>query len=457
MSPLPGGWTEAKLAAIADVVRGVTYNKKDARSSAADGYLPILRATNINDGLSLDSEKVYVPESCVRPDQRMRPGDVLVAASSGSASVVGKSAQLRGSWDGGFGAFCTVVRPHLGIDPKYVAHFVASPRVRKSWRALAQGTNINNLKSSDLANTCVPIPPIQEQERIAAVIEEQFSRLEAGVAALERARANLKRMRAAVLQAVVAEWSDPTVGATRSLGEVISFLDQGWSPRCERTPRPDENSWGVIKTSAVQPMRFEAEANKGLPAALAPRPAYELAGGDLLITRAGPRARAGVCCLVRRPPPRLMICDKVYRFRAAEHLALPDYLEIILNAPSVMSSIDEIKTGISDSGVNITQTTFRDLTIPLPPIDIQAGVVATVQEMLTRIATLEATLETVAVRGRRLRSATLAAAFAGLLVPQDPTDEPAPDHLTRIAAARGSSPTSRATTPRRGELKVTAA
>ena len=44
-----------------------------------------------------------------------------------------------------------------------------------------------------------PVPPLAEQERIVAAIEEQFSRLDAGVAALERARQNLKRMRAAVL------------------------------------------------------------------------------------------------------------------------------------------------------------------------------------------------------------------------------------------------------------------
>ena len=46
----------------------------------------------------------------------------------------------------------------------------------------------------------VPLPPLAEQERIVAAIEEQFSRLDAGVAALERVRQNLKRMRAAVLK-----------------------------------------------------------------------------------------------------------------------------------------------------------------------------------------------------------------------------------------------------------------
>src|SRR5262244_466575 len=47
----------------------------------------------------------------------------------------------------------------------------------------------------------VPLPPLPEQHRIVAEIEKQFTRLDAGVAALERARVNLKRCRSSVLKA----------------------------------------------------------------------------------------------------------------------------------------------------------------------------------------------------------------------------------------------------------------
>jgi type I restriction enzyme S subunit len=300
---------------------------------------------------------------------------------------------------------------------------------------------MRNISQGSLRSLIVPLAPSAEQDRIVAAIEEQFSRLDAGTGALERARRNLKRMRAAILQSVVTGTLVPTGGTTpiRPLGEALSFLDQGWSPRCENVPAKDEDDWAVIKTSAVQAMRFDDNANKRLPDALVPRTDYELMPGDLLITRAGPRARAGVCCLVRKARKRLMICDKVYRFRANPDLALPEYLELILNAPSVTTRIDEIKTGISDSGVNITQQTFRELRIPLPCLDTQAQIVMHAGDLLTNIGALDAYLSMAAARTNSLRASIIATAFSGKLVSQDIDDEPASTLLERIAAERASS------------------
>src|SRR5438094_34877 len=58
---LPPGWVETTIGQIATVVRGVTYKKEEVRDGAAGGFLPLLRATNISDELSLD-ECVFVPE-----------------------------------------------------------------------------------------------------------------------------------------------------------------------------------------------------------------------------------------------------------------------------------------------------------------------------------------------------------------------------------------------------------
>ncbi len=309
------------------------------------------------------------------------------------------------------------------------------------------GTTRLKLTKAAMGLIRIPLPPAAEQARIVAAIEEQFSRLDAGVTALERVRLNLKRARAAVLQAAVDGRLCAPAGRTalRSwrrlpVGDVISFLDQGWSPRCERAPSLDERSWGVIKTSAVQPMRFDGTQNKRLPAGLAPRTEYEVAAGDLLITRAGPRSRAGVCCLVRESRSQLMICDKVYRFRVANALMLPEFLELALNAPETVSKIDSIKTGMSDSGVNLTQKTFQALEVPVPAVGEQAMIVAEVERELSKLEVLDQLLVRIARRSDRLRSAVLAKAFSGKLVPQDPADEPAPTLLERIAAARASQP-----------------
>src|SRR5262245_9366835 len=107
---LPQGWASCSLGNILTIVRGVSYSKDDASNAPRAGMIPLLRATNIDTELCLD-DCVYVPASYVDEEQRLREGDIVIAASSGSKSVVGKAAQLRHSWDGSFGAFCMCLRP----------------------------------------------------------------------------------------------------------------------------------------------------------------------------------------------------------------------------------------------------------------------------------------------------------------------------------------------------------
>jgi hypothetical protein len=174
------------LGAVTQFVRGVTYKKADASSLPGPNLVPVLRATNIQDGLTLHSDLVFVPRRCVADVQLLRPGDIVIAMSSGSSSVVGKSALLRSSWAGSFGAFCGVLRSLAGVDPVYLAHVLASREVRNRWSASAKGSNINNLKITDIASTMVPVPSLAEQRAIAATIDEQFSRLDATLGAVRR-------------------------------------------------------------------------------------------------------------------------------------------------------------------------------------------------------------------------------------------------------------------------------
>jgi type I restriction enzyme, S subunit len=104
----------------------------------------------------------------------------------------------------------------------------------------------------------------------------------------------------------------------------------------------------------------------------------------------------------------------------------------------MIARIDQLKTGISDSGVNITQHTFRDLKIPLPDLDLQARIIAAAEGQLASLEALDVYLAMVGTRAQRLRSSILAAAFSGRLVSQDADDEPASDLLERIAAERSS-------------------
>lgn len=207
----------------------------------------------------------------------------------------------------------------------------------------------------------------------------------------------------------------PSTWAVVELGDLLTELEdgrtlhQGWSPQCERLPATTEDDWAVLKTTAIQPGWFDATQNKRLPDALHPRPALEVRAGDVLITCAGPRRRCGVPCRVRQTRPRLMISGKMYRFRVSEQVIDSRYLEAYLLSSTAQADIDRLKTGGSDSGLNLTQGRFRRLRVPLPPRSEQSRIVEIVDQHCSLLKSAGAAVRSASLRLRRYREAVLTA------------------------------------------------
>lgn len=278
------------------------------------------------------------------------------------------------------------------------------------------------------------LAPAAEQSRIVDKLEELLSDLDAGVAELKAAQKKLAKCRQSLLNAAVQNHTYPKM----TLGNLIISIGQGWSPKCEDRTQDSENRWAVMRTTAIQPLQFVDSHNKALPLNLKPREHLELKPGDLLITRAGPRNRVGIACLVKKTRPKLILCDKAYRLHCNEELISPSFLELALNAPHMLQKINELKTGINDSGVNLTQDRFLALEIPVPSIEEQYSIVEYLNNQVQLIQTQEDSIEISLKQSLAQRQNILRAAFAGQLVPQDPNDEPASVLLERIRAERAS-------------------
>ena len=160
------------IGSISEQIRGVSYSKTDASDIRLEGYLPILRAGNITEsGLTFD-DSVFVPSGKISNTQKIKKNDILIAASSGSLSVVGKAARALDDFNGGFGAFCKVLRPNAKVDPAYFANYFFTSEYRRKISSVAAGANINNLRNSDIDDLEIPLPPLAEQKRLAAILDK---------------------------------------------------------------------------------------------------------------------------------------------------------------------------------------------------------------------------------------------------------------------------------------------
>lgn len=124
------------------------------------------------------------------------------------------------------------------IHRRWLWRVLLSPPVRKQLSSGATGTSnsMRNVSQEKVRNVRFILPPKAEQERISAKVEELLSDLDAGVAALERAQANLKRYRAAVLKAAVEgrlteEWREQhldTEPASELLTRILAERRSKW-------------------------------------------------------------------------------------------------------------------------------------------------------------------------------------------------------------------------------------
>lgn len=457
MSELPSGWAEARIGDLADL------NPKQAfDDEVVAGFVPMSHApTTFRDKLRFDErpwgdiKKAYT---------NFKDGDVIFAKVT-PCFENGKAAFVEGL-PNGIGAGSSeffVLRPSCeNISAKYLLGVVKSRDFLREGAANMTGAvGLRRVPKQFVESYPVLVPPAAEQTRIAAKLDELLAQVDTLKARIDGIPALLKRFRQSVLAAAVSgrlteEWRVQNVGLADeaslpenqhediwpkiSLKSLIASLEQGWSPKCESDSVAEaEEAWAVIKTTSIQPIEFYPSENKRLPESLSPRPELSVQAGDLLITRAGPRSRAAVCCYVKKTQPYLMVCDKAYRFRTQASVMDGRLLCLFLNSPQYISLLDDLKTGISESGMNLTMRKFQELQIPHPSLEEQAEIVRRVEQLFAFADQVEAKVGEAKTRIDRLTQSILAKAFRGELVPQDPNDEPASELLARITAQRANA------------------
>ncbi len=169
---VPESWKWVRLGNLLRVISGVSYEKSDVSS----GGLRILRGGNIQDvGIELDSSDVFLPLSYYDDDKMVRKGDVIIVASTGSETAIGRAGYVDKEYDNVMiGAFLRICRPIIPSISLYLRSIFMSNYYRQHIRHESKGTNINNIKENYITHFIVPLPPIAEQNRIVEKIKQAF-------------------------------------------------------------------------------------------------------------------------------------------------------------------------------------------------------------------------------------------------------------------------------------------
>jgi type I restriction enzyme, S subunit len=320
--------------------------------------------------------------------------------------------------------------PHPDLEPRYLAHYLSRKEIRDYLAANASGVggSLMRVKASTVEDLPLPLPNVDEQRRMVAEFEKQFSRLDEAVANLKRVKANLDRYVGATLgEAFSRKWAGTEADwHSVPLREVADVqLGQQRAPvhAADVNPIPYVRAanvtWQGLELSDVKSMGFPNAAR------------YRLAYGDILLAEAsGSANEVGKPAIWRDEIPGACYQKTLIRVRC-----LPDRLNFEFAYYFFLHTALSGQFARLAPGVGILHLTAeRMLVWPIvaPPLGIQASVVAEVDRRLSIVREVEAEVNANLKRAQALRQAVLARAFSGSS--QETQRAPGPPEMATVHA-----------------------
>ncbi len=463
---LPNNWHYAQVQDVGatdeQAVMTGPFGTNLGRGDFISKGVPLLTISCLTDqGIRMD-KALYVSEAKANElgRYRLKQGDLLFSrmASVGRAGIVGPQQE---------GALFNYHIMRLRLDdakmlPKFFTSYVrGAKQVYDYLLEVNHGATRDGINTEQLLSMPIILAPISDQRRIVAEIEKQFTRLEAGVAALRRVQANLKRYRASVLKAACEGHLVPTEAelartegrpfesGQQLLARILTVRRQNWQGRGQykEPAAPDTanlseipNGWTwatVAQLGDVQlgrqrspknisknyPTKYIRAANitgRGIDVSdvlemefsPAERERFALRDGDIILSEAsGSPSQVGKPAVWRGELPLCCFQNTVLRLRPA--IVGSKYVLVAFQHFYANSVFANVAGGV---GINhLGAEKFSAIPFPLPPLAEQTRIVAEVERRLSVVEELEAVVTTNLQRATRLRQSILQKAFAGEL------------------------------------------
>lgn len=250
------------------------------------------------------------------------------------------------------------------IYNRYLYHFLKDKTVYLN--SLGRGATFKEISKSIVENIEIPLPPLDEQHKIAAVLDK-ISDL------IAKRRQQLDKLDEMVKARFVEMFGDPENNTknwtTGTIEQVIKSCESGWSGKgVQRLKEPGEIA--VLKVSAVTKGFFIPEECKVLDDQKDIKKYVFPQRGDLLFSRANTKEMVGATAFIWEDYSELILPDKLWkiRFHSTTNTL---YMKYILSSSYIRSKISAASTGTSGSMYNVSMEKFKSIIVPLPPHRLQ--------------------------------------------------------------------------------------
>ncbi len=300
-----------------------------------------------------------------------------------------------------------VVRPNdAALDARYVLHYLRQDSIRQQGeRRMTGSAGQRRVPANFLESLAVPMPPLEEQRRIAAILDRADD--------LCTMRCRFRDGLRTLVQSIFFDmFGDPdtAIGTQRTipLRDVVQDLQGGRNLVAGDADAVTQNR--VLKISSVTSGEFRAYESKPLPDEYDPPLAHFVRSGDLLISRANTAELVGATAYVAGTPSNLVLPDKIWRFvwQPATKVE-PLYVWALFGTAAMRRAMASRATGTGGSMKNISKAKMMSLPVPWPRYADQLDFVERLRSVYRLADSASGQDE------ERLRATLQSAAFSGLL------------------------------------------
>ncbi len=448
---LPLNWTITMLGEVADWSSGGTPKATEAKYY--NGDIPWLVIRDLNNATVTKSAKKITHLGLENSSAKwVGIGSVMVAmyGSIGKLGIAGFRCTTNQ-------AIAFTTRIWGTIPNKFIFYYLHcnAPELLKTGQGGAQ----KNISQSILKMFPLLLPPLNEQKRIVAKLDDIMPRIDSVKERLEKIPAILKRFRQSVLNAAVTgklteKWREehPELeSADELLNEKMRMDKQHYASYWNDFDIPQKWICALLKNIAdlrlgkmldssknkgvsmlylrninVRWFGFDLESLKEIRITQAEKEALSIRPGDVFVCEGGEPGRSAVW---KAPESNITFQKALHRVRM-KIAFLPDLLVYNLKADADKQKLDELFTGSTIK--HFTGRSLAGYPVAIPPLDEQKEIVRQVDKLLTLADKMEEHYQKARVKVDALAQSILAKAFRGELVQQNPDDEPAEKLLQRI-------------------------
>lgn len=266
------------------------------------------------------------------------------------------------------------------INPDYLLRYLKSNWGNAQIRANTEGAVRDSLKFKGLRNVKIPLPPLDDQIRIAHLL----SKVEGLIA---QRKQHLQQLDDLLKSVFLEMFGDPVRNekgwTIQPCEEAVLDISSGTSYGGEDREFVSSDEIGVLKISAVTKGTFDPAEFKVVNQAQITKTLRFVKRGDFLFSRANTVELVAACCVVPQDFPRLFLPDKLWVLTLNAELVHWQYLNYLLKNERYRDVVRSLASGGHDSMLNISMKKFMTLGIPCPQIDLQNQFAVVVEKVET--------------------------------------------------------------------------